>query len=254
MNEIKEEFRILWVLIKAEWLGKRQSSFWGMVLSLLNPLMTFVIAYFVYSKMGRGIVDNYWLSICVGILHWNIFSSVTNNCVGCYKAHGDVLSGFVLWPISPLLAHFFASVIRSFFEVVLFIVIIAIFIGISWKTFFVYLSIMLLFYLLSFFVSLLISLTRVFFQDVEYVWPLVLRILFIASPILYDPMIVDEKYHAVLEINPLYHILLMLKGCFQGSVYSSYYNVSYVIVFIGVIVAATSLLYCKLRFKLVERL
>lgn len=259
MLEIKkkslyEEIRILYTLAKTEWLLKRQSSPTGLIVSLLNPAVTFLIAYLIYSDRGAGITQNFWLSIFISIIHWEFFTAITSQCLNSYIVKSSFLNSFNFNIITPVLCHFFAAVTSLSIEILLFILIVIFSINPTLEMFLTYLISLFVFSVFTLFTSILISVLRLYIQDLQYIWPIILRMLFIASPVLYEPMVLTEKYNFYLMINPLYHFINILKYSFQGDVYRPYFSVKYILGFTTILAIATTLTFNKLKYEIMKKL
>ncbi|MDP1695072.1 MAG: ABC transporter permease, partial [Candidatus Woesearchaeota archaeon] len=60
---------------------KYQGSVLGYLWSLLNPLLTFIILYIVFSIFVRFQMENYSLFLFLGIILWGYFNEATFNAL-----------------------------------------------------------------------------------------------------------------------------------------------------------------------------
>ncbi len=253
-KSLREEIRIFYILTKTEWLLKRQSTPIGLVISLINPGVTFLIAYLIYSDRGVGLTQNFWLSIFIAIIHWELFTSVTSQCLNSYFVKSSLLNSFNFSIITPVLSHFFAAVAALSIEVFLFIIIVILSTHPSLEMISTYLLSLFSFSIFTLFTCFLISIARIYIQDLQYIWPVILRILFIASPVLYEPMFLPEKHNFYLMINPLYHFITLLKYSFQGDIYLPYFSIKYILFFTTTVIVVTVVVINKLKYKMMKSL
>lgn len=241
-------------MTRTEWLCRRQSSLIGMILSILNPGITFLLAYLIYSDWGDGHVENIWLSIFIGILHWDIFSSITSNCVESIVGKAHLLKSFDFNFLFTFLSNYLMSLMLIVVEVILFVIITFFAVESSFEMIFLYFISLLFFLGFMLCVSFILSICRVYFVDTTYIWPILLKILFISTPVLYDPMLLPSKYNYFLMINPLYHFIILLKYCFQGDVYLPFFSLSYMFFWFGLVAALSYILILKVRYRVMEKL
>src|SRR5262249_13136545 len=68
----------------------------GYAWSVLNPLLFFLIYYFVFTTFMRLDVPNYPGFLLLGVALWNFFSEGTTNGAGALLARGDMLTKTVV--------------------------------------------------------------------------------------------------------------------------------------------------------------
>jgi ABC-type polysaccharide/polyol phosphate export permease len=59
--------------------------------------------------------------------------------------------------------------------------------------------------------GLILSTIFVFFRDMGHLYSVVLMILMYMTPIFYPASIIPDKYHWIIELNPLYPVLKMFR-------------------------------------------
>ncbi|HED1309250.1 TPA: ABC transporter permease, partial [Kluyvera ascorbata] len=70
--------------------------------------------------------------------------------------------------------------------------------------------------LLAWGIGCFMSILKVKYKDFRHVIPLVLQVLFYASPIVYTASLVPEKYKEYYQLNPLSHIIELARYAFLG--------------------------------------
>lgn len=200
-------------LVTRDFKTKYKRSVLGVFWSFLNPLLTMVVQYFVFSTIFKADIPNYPVYLLIGIVSFNFFSeacgmsltSILSNAALITKVYVPkyiypltrVMSSMINLGISliPLLlmclatgVHFQKSAVLAFY----FLICLVIF---------------------SLGLGLLLSSAMVFFRDMQFLWSVLSMIWMYATPIFYPENILPDDFKVILQINPLYHFLKNIRMC-----------------------------------------
>jgi ABC-2 type transport system permease protein len=199
-------------LVITEFKLRYQGSVLGYLWSLMRPLFLFIILYVVFVHFLRigGDIPHWPVAMLLGIVLWNFFSEVTNNGVTAIVNRGDIIRKINF----PKYVIVVASTISAFINLLINIVVIAIFmvingVELNWT---ILLSPLYILELFAFALGLAFILSVVFvrLRDINYIWEIIMQGLFYASAIIYPlSMVIEssEKMAQILLLNPVAQIV-----------------------------------------------
>ncbi len=193
------------VLARAEFKLRYLDSLIGYVWSLVQPLLLFLVLYFVWVELfdpGGG-VPHYELALLLGVALFTFFSEATGHALTSLVGKGTMLRKI---PFSPL-ALPLASVLTSFYVYGVTLLIALGFIlasgvepSLKWLEMVPVLALLLVY---TVGVSLLLSLLYVGIRDIEQIWTVLLRLTFFLTPVFYPIEFAPENLQQWLMLNPL---------------------------------------------------
>ena len=189
--------------IKKEIRGKYKGSFLGVLWSFVNPLLQVVVYAIVFPYIMRDTVDNYLIFLVVGIIPWTFFVTSVNQGMSSIRVNAGIIKK-VYFPREILPISVIASGLINFFISCIIILCFVLFenIGISW-----HLVLLPIFALLQAIFSLglifALSAINVYIKDTEYIVQFFLNMLFYGTPILYSSAQFTGKISILFKINPL---------------------------------------------------
>lgn len=211
-SKFTQKYRYSVILLKelviTEFKLRYQGSVLGYLWSLLRPLFLFVILYFVFVYFLRigGDIPHWPVALLMGIVLWNFFTEVTNNGLTSIVARGDVIRKINF----PKYVILLASSISAFINLLLNLVVIAVFMAInqvelSWSALLSPLYIAEVF-VFALGLSFILSTVFVKLRDMNYIWEIIMQAMFYASAIIYPIAMVVEKSPEIaklLLLNPV---------------------------------------------------
>lgn len=216
---INAKFLIL-QLAKRDFFVRYRQTGLGLLWAVINPLTSFILYTFVFGLLVKiptpEYSSPYSAVLIVGILFWNFFSasltsvsdSLINN-IGLIKK--------VYFPRSVFgLASIFVAVIDLLIALIFFIPVLwYLDVKINVYRLVIYLPFCILTTLLfAWGIGSIIAILKMKYKDFRHIVPLVMQILFYASPIVYTLSIVPEKYIYLYNVNPFSHILSLARYAF----------------------------------------
>lgn len=184
-----------------------QSSTLGFLWSFLHPVMLLGVLYlFFQSRVGQN-VPHYGVFLLIGIVQFTHFSKST--AAGMRALHRMAkLASNVIFPKEVLVFSSILADAPEFLISIPIVVGIALVTSISGSAALLVLPLVLLLQLiLVLWVALLLSTLYVFVRDLDHIYDVALRILFFATPIIYDLDFLGPLTRKLALLNPLTHLI-----------------------------------------------
>jgi len=230
INYIKDVFRLSFHFAKVEFKLRNEGSYLGIIWYLLNPILTFILLYLVFSDRLGLKIEKYSLYLFLGIIMFNFFQGTTNEACSSIKNNGNILKSINFPRESLVLAIVLRNIFSHFFEIIIFFII-AIFFKISFISLFYYFLILLMFSFFVFGFSLILGSLCIYFFDLDNIWSFATRMLWFATPIFYS-IGGQVKLFYVNLINPLYYFITAAREIVI------YQNIPNIYIIIGIIVSS----------------
>ena len=247
---------LLWNLTLRELRGKYRRSFLGWGWSLLNPLALVAIYSFVFGvvfgsepPIGKNSgVHSYAVYLLCGLLPWSFFNLVTG--LGMNSLLGNAgLVRKVAFPRQTLVfAQSIFSLVQFSIEMSLLTVILLL-LGsplVPWIP--IVLLLMILLCVFATGIGLCLSVWYVYFRDLNYLWTIIIQVYFFATPIIYDPIILEGKVPSWLEGFFRWNPMAVFVQAFRHTMYDAT-SPKWANVFGLVVMAVASLAVGLLVFK-----
>jgi len=210
---------LLWHLVVKELKVRYRQTTLGIVWAVAQPLLPAIILGAVFSRalMGaKGSAVPYALFLLSGLVPWSFLSSAVNSASGAFVSNGYILTK-IYFPRAILPA---ASVITACVEFAGGCVILcgwAMAAGYPIRLSWMWLPVLLVcIALLAFLISIGIASLNVLYRDTRHALPFLLQIWMYATPILYSPLLVPEKWRWLLGLNPMTGIVLGFRRALFG--------------------------------------
>ncbi|WP_456310192.1 ABC transporter permease [Serratia proteamaculans] len=220
ISEIFNARFLILQLAKRDFFVRYKQTSLGWLWAVINPLTSFMLYAFVFGLLVKIPTPEYAAPyaavLIVGILFWNFFSASLTS-VSDSLINNISLIKKVYFPRATFgIASVFVALIDLIIALIFFI-------PVLW-----YLNVKIDFYKVAMYLPFCIFTTLLFawgvgsimailkvkYKDFRHVIPLVMQVLFYASPIVYTVSIVPEKYMYLYDINPFTHILSVARYAF----------------------------------------
>jgi len=191
---------------------KYKRSYLGILWTLLNPLLMMVVLTIVFSTMFSKNIENFPVYLLCGKIIFDFFSQSTNMAMGSIVGGSSLLKKvYIPKYVFPLSKTLFAFVNLLFSLLALF------FVMIVTKVHFNATMLLLPFPLIYIFlfalgVGLILSTATVFFRDIMHLYGVVLTAWMYFTPLFYPVEFMAERYPWILRLNPLFHMIEMLRN------------------------------------------
>ncbi|HEU4699276.1 MAG TPA: ABC transporter permease [Gemmatimonadales bacterium] len=189
---------------------KYQRSMLGFVWTLVNPLLTIGVLVVVFTHVVKIRVPDYWAFLLSGYFVWNYVIQMLGNATWVLAEHAP-LRRSVAFPSEVLILGTAASRFAEFaIELGLALAALALFhhhgVPASWALLPVLLLVQVL---LTLGLVLPLATLSAFYTDVQHALPVVLMLLFYASPVFYPAHLVPGTLHDLYFLNPLAGLLTL---------------------------------------------
>lgn len=194
-------------LILRDFKSRYKRSVLGVLWSFLNPLLTMLVQYVVFSTLFRGDIPNYALYLLTGIVCFNFFSEATSVASQSIVDNTPLITKVYV----PKIIYPTASVVSSAINLLLSIIPLVIVMLITGS----YLNpaMLLLPYgllclvFLSTGIGLLLATGMVFFKDIQFLWNILVMLWMYMTPIFYPESIIPSPLLPLYRCNPMYQVV-----------------------------------------------
>lgn len=204
------------VLIAKDFKLKYNSTALGFAWSLIVPLLTSVIYYFVFGIMMRWDAQNYLLYLISGTFMWQFFANVVMMNGGVLMANASLLKktsfdrGLLIWGTLFTESIHFLLTVPVLIAVMLFYGVMPDFCTLLPN---VVVSLILL-SLLAIGVSYVYAAINLYFRDLERIMNVVMMMWMFVSPVFIPITAIPEQYKWVLHYNPMAGIMGIWRDIF----------------------------------------
>lgn len=198
-------------LVARDFKTKYKRSMLGILWSFLNPLLTMMVQYIVFSTLFKSDIPNFPLYLLSGIVCFNFFSEATTmglqSIVGNAALITKVYVPKYIYPVSRV----FSSAINLLLSL---IPLLAVMLLTETP---IRPAILLLPFglicLVGFCIGMgfVLSTLMVFFRDTQFLWGVVSMLWMYMTPIFYPESIIPAHYMTLYKCNPMYHIIRFVR-------------------------------------------
>lgn len=200
-------------LVSRDFKAKYKRSILGVFWSFLNPLLTMVVQYVVFSNLFRFDIPHYPVYLLSGIIVFNYFSEACGMALTSIIGNATLITKVYVPKYIYPLTRILSSLVNLLISMIpLFIV--TIISGLHFTK--AYLLIPFMLVCLAMFclgLGMLLAAAMVFFRDIQFLWGVLTMIWMYLTPIFYPESILPENVVWVLKVNPLYYFITFLRSC-----------------------------------------
>lgn len=190
---------------------KYKRSVLGYLWSFLNPLLTMIVQYFIFSNLFKSDIENFPVYLLSGTILFGFFQEAVGQGLISVLANASLITKVYMpkyiYPITKVLS---SSVNLLISLVPLLLVTIITGENITPAILLLPFAVLCLL-LFCVGLSMFLASAMVFFRDTQYLWGIATLIWMYATPLFYPETIIPEQYRIVLKINPLYHIIKFVR-------------------------------------------
>lgn len=183
---------------------------------VLNPILMYSVQAFVFQKILKIDLPNYYLFLLGGLLPWIFINSSWDSSTPSIVSNASILKSFQISPMIILSSAILDNFI-NFISAFLVIVIPVLFYSGSLNTSLILLPLSLLTLMIfTLATTSILSVLFVFYRDVKYVANFMMSILFFLTPIFYPQNFIPEKYQWIVNLNPIYLVIAPFRASLYG--------------------------------------
>ncbi len=205
-------------LVSRDFKTKYKRSVLGMFWSFLNPLLTMLVQYFIFSTLFKSDIPNYAAYLLTGIVCFNFFAEACNMSLFSILGNASLITKVYvpkyIYPVTRVMS----SVVNLAISLIP-LILVCLLTGVQFEK-----SALLSFYFLACLIifslgmSMLLSTAMVFFRDTQFLWSVFSMVWMYATALFYPETILPENYRFVLNINPVYHFIKSIRMCILNGV------------------------------------
>lgn len=198
-------------LVARDFKTKYKRSVLGVLWSFLNPLLTMLVQYMVFSTLFKSDIANFPVYLLAGIVCFSFFNEATSMSLNSIVGNASLITKVYM----PKYIYPLTRVISSTINFVLSLVPLLIVLFITRTP--IRPSILLLpvgvgcLFALSLGIGMLLAAMMVFFRDTQFLWGVVSMLWMYATPIFYPESIIPSHFMTIYKMNPLYHIIRFIR-------------------------------------------
>lgn len=191
-------------LIKRDFIKRYKRTFLGQFWNILSPLLILLVMNVVYSALFSHNIPHYTIFLFAGYIQYNFFMTSTSGSLHVFQNSAYIFNKVkvdkLYFIISANVTHIVTYVCMMAINIV-FLLLEGI--PLSFRLFLL-LYPMLCEIVISYAVGLIVATIFVFFQDIRYLYPVILRILLYISGIFYQAEVLPAVLQDLLWMNPIY--------------------------------------------------
>ena len=191
---------------------KYKRSVLGYCWSFLNPLLTMLVQYLVFSRVFRFDIENFPVYLLSGNIVFSFFTDAVGQGLTSIVGNASLITKVYvpkyIYPATKVLSTSI-NLLISLIPLLL----VALMMGEKLNV-----SLLLLPYaigcLLIFCMGIVFALSaiNVFFRDVQYLWNVISLLWMYATPIFYPADIIPEQFRFIQTLNPIYQVIVFVRS------------------------------------------
>lgn len=198
-------------LVSRDFKTKYKRSVLGVLWSFLNPLLTMMVQYIVFSTLFKSDIPNFRLYLLSGIVCFNFFSEATGMALQSIVGNASLITKVYvpkyIYPVSRVLS----STINLLLSLIPLLAVMLL-TGTPVRPAILLLPFGLI-CLVAFCIGMgfILSTAMVFFRDTQFLWGVVSMLWMYMTPIFYPDSIIPAQYMTLYKCNPMYHIIRFVR-------------------------------------------
>ncbi len=202
---------LLYELVISELKIKYRRSFFGILWSVLQPLMMMVILTVVFASMFKSNIEHFAVYVLTGRIIWDLYSQTTLFAMNSLIDNASLIKKVYLPKYIFPLAKSVTALVNTLFSLfALFLVIL--FTGVKLNLYSLLFPLPLLYmFIFATGIGLIVSTYTVFFRDIKYLYEVFLAAWIYLTPIFYPITVLPDKVRFIVELNPIYYFLDMFR-------------------------------------------
>lgn len=199
-------------LVVRDFKTKYKRSFLGVLWSLLNPVLTMLVQYVVFSELFKWNINHFAAYLLIGTVLFSFFSESTTQALISITSNAALITKVYvpkyIFPISKVIS----SCINLLFSLIA-LYIVLLLSGIPLNIYHLLLPFGLL-CLIVFCIGmgLILSSLMVFFRDMQFLYGVILTLWTYLTPLFYPEDILPERFMWLMECNPMYHYIRYVRN------------------------------------------
>lgn len=200
-------------LVSRDFKTKYKRSVLGMFWSFLNPLLTMLVQYFVFSTIFKSDIPNFAAYLIIGTVMFNFFNEACGMALSSIIGNAGLITKVYMPKYIYPLTRVMSSVVNLVISLIP-MLIVCVITGVHFqKSAVLALYFLICLMIFSLGLGLLLAASMVFFRDTQFLWGVFSMIWMYATPIFYPETIIPANMKFIHTLNPLYHFLKNARVC-----------------------------------------
>jgi ABC-type polysaccharide/polyol phosphate export permease len=199
-------------LIKRDFKMKYKRTYLGILWTLLDPLLHMLVIIIVFSQLLGRDIQFFAAYVMTGRLMVSFFTQTTGFCIGSFVGGGMYIKS-VKMPLYMLPLSKTISALINFGIALIVLAPILYFSGVQLRLMMLLFPLPILYaFVFSYGFGLALGTWMVYFRDVSHLHGVLATLLFFLTPIFYPIEIIPQNFLWVIQSNPLYHFVTMMRN------------------------------------------
>lgn len=209
-----------------------KNSVLGIIWSLLQPLLMFLVLYVVFSTIfANALVPDYPLYLLLGIISWGFLEKATSFSLNSIVGKPNLVKKIYFPREVLVISSCLTALMMTMLELVVFAVYMLVYGKIPTMLALLFPLVLLVEFVFVLGISLAIASLNVRFRDIQWIWAVVMQAAFFMTPIMYSISVLDKApFASVLKYNPMGVIMEMLRGSLIYDTIPSAASIAYILV------------------------
>lgn len=203
--EVIRKYQFLIIqLVQRDFKVRYKRSVLGVFWSFLNPLLTMIVQYIVFSQLFKSDIDNYPVYLLSGLVVFNFFNEGVNVALGSIVGNASLITKVYIpkyiYPVTRVLSSGI-NLLMSLIPLVIAAVITGERIT---RAYLMVPYILLCVIIFTIGLGMILAAAMTFFRDIQFLWGIISMIWMYLTPLFYPISIIPEQFRNVIEGNPMY--------------------------------------------------
>lgn len=205
-------------LVDRDFKAKYKRSILGVFWSFLNPLLTMIVQYIVFSNLFRFDIPYYTVYLLTGIIIFNYFSESCGMALSSIVGNANLITKVYVPKYIYPLTRILSSLVNLVISMIPLLLVILFSGLLPTKAYPLILFDLICLALFCLGLGMLLASAMVFFRDIQFLWGVLTMLWMYLTPIFYPADILPEQVAWVLGVNPLYYFITFLRTCVMDGV------------------------------------
>lgn len=194
-------------LVNRDFKTKYKRSVLGVFWSFLNPLLTMMVQYLVFSTLFKSDIANFPVYLLTGIITFSYFGEVTSMCLTSIIGNAGLITKVYVPKYIYPLSRALSSTTNFMFSLIPLAIVMLLTRTPITKSVLLVPFVIFCAFMFSLGIGLILSSLMVFFRDTQFLWGVISMIWMYATPIFYPETIIPDRLMTLFKMNPMYHII-----------------------------------------------
>ena len=205
-------------LVSRDFNTKYRQSILGVLWSFLNPLLTMLVYYIVFSTIFKSDIPNFPVYLLTGIVMFNFFSEASSMCLESITCNASLITKVYvpkyIYPLSRVMSSLVNLVISL---IPLLIVTLITGVQLNWSLLLLPIPIICE-AVFSLGMGMILATSNVFFRDTKFLWSVLIMMWNFLTPVFYPESIIPSQLTTLYHMNPLYQFVYFVRCILLDSV------------------------------------